>query len=130
MEVHLNANRFYRLLLECKHNSLPACYGSEMFPGLLRKAHQGLLKFNLIIQKSTFSVRVFSNKVLIGDTILTSPTGDGTTILSGHQWRHAKYSAKGVPTFLGYFKTLSVDPAPGTHDLLLCSQAFYRLSYQ
>ena len=30
------------------------------------------------------SVNVLSMKVLIGDTILTSPTGDGTAILRGH----------------------------------------------
>ena len=30
------------------------------------------------------SVNVFSTKVLIGDTIVTSPTGDGTAILHGH----------------------------------------------
>ena len=32
------------------------------------------------------SVKVFSTKLLIGDTIFTSPTGDGnrTTILYGH----------------------------------------------
>ena len=30
------------------------------------------------------SVNVFSTKVLIGDTIFTSPTGDGTAILRGH----------------------------------------------
>ena len=35
------------------------------------------------------SVNVFSTKVLIGDTILTSPTGDGTAILHGHL-SHAK----------------------------------------
>ena len=35
------------------------------------------------------SVNVFSTKVLIGDTILTSPTGDGTAILRGHP-SHAK----------------------------------------
>ena len=35
------------------------------------------------------SVKVFSTKVLIGDTIFTSPTGDGTAILRGHP-RHAK----------------------------------------
>ena len=29
------------------------------------------------------SVKVFSTKALIGDTILTSPTGDGTTFLCG-----------------------------------------------
>ena len=30
------------------------------------------------------SVKVFSMKVLIGDTICTSPTGDWTAILRGH----------------------------------------------
>ena len=30
------------------------------------------------------SVNVFSTKVLIGDTLLTSPTGDETAILHGH----------------------------------------------
>jgi len=36
-----------------------------------------------------FSVNVFSKKVLIGDTIFTSPTGYGTAILRGHP-SHAK----------------------------------------
>ena len=35
------------------------------------------------------SVNVFSRKVLIRDTIFTSPTGDGTAILLGHP-SHAK----------------------------------------
>ena len=35
------------------------------------------------------SVNVLSTKVLIEDTIFTSPTGDGTAILRGHP-RHAK----------------------------------------
>ena len=30
------------------------------------------------------SVNVFSTKLLIGDTIFTSPTGDGTAIFRGH----------------------------------------------
>ena len=53
--------------------------------------------------------------MLIGDSIFTSPDG----------------IAKGVPSFLSYFKTLSNGPAPGnlTRDLPLCSQALYRLSY-
>ena len=37
------------------------------------------------------SVNVFSTKVLIGDTIFTSPNGDGTAILRGHP-SHAKVS--------------------------------------
>ena len=35
------------------------------------------------------SVNVFSTKVLIRDTIFTSPSGDGTAILRGHP-SHAK----------------------------------------
>ena len=33
-----------------------------------------------------FSVNVLSTKALIGDTIFTSPTGDGTAILRCHAW--------------------------------------------
>ena len=60
------------------------------------------------------SVNVFSTKVLIGDTILTSPTGDGTTILhdNGHPSR-----AKVVPSFLSYFKTLGIGPGPGIESV-------------
>ena len=62
------------------------------------------------------STNVFSKKVLIRDTIFTSPTGDGTAILRGHL-SHAKVQplcrAKGVPSFLRYFKILSVGPPPG-----------------
>ena len=35
------------------------------------------------------SVNVFTTKVLIGDTIFTSPNGDGTAIFRGHP-SHAK----------------------------------------
>ena len=35
------------------------------------------------------SVNVFSKKVRIGNTIFTSPTGEGTAILRGHP-SHAK----------------------------------------
>ena len=51
------------------------------------------------------SVNVFSTKVLIGDTIFTYSTGDETAILRCH--------TKRVPSFLSYFKTLSISPAPG-----------------
>ena len=114
---------------------------------------------------------MFSTKVLIGDTILTSPTEDGTTILGGHPGADPGFSlgggalvsfststpinhivflqnktaghlreggvrtpctlpldpplssepheglaicrAKVVPSFLSYFKTLSIGPTPG-----------------
>ena len=63
-----------------------------------------------------FSVNVFSTKVLIGDTIFTSPTGDGTAIStwsSEPREGPAVCSAKTVSSFLSYFKTLSIGPAPG-----------------
>ena len=63
-----------------------------------------------------WSVNVFSTKVLIGDTIFTSPTGDGTAIStwsSEPREGPAVCSAKVVPSFLSYFKTLSIGPAPG-----------------
>ena len=41
------------------------------------------------------SVNVFSTKVLIGDTIFTSPNGDVTAILRGHP-SHAKVSPPAV----------------------------------
>ena len=62
------------------------------------------------------SVNVFSTKVLIGDTIF---------YVSYRRWdRHFTWSsepregqavwmAKEVPSFLSYFKTLSIGPAPG-----------------
>ena len=48
------------------------------------------------------------------DTIFTSATGDGTAILRGHP-SHARVqplvaSAKEAPSFLSYFKTLSIGP--------------------
>ena len=62
------------------------------------------------------SVNVFSTKVLIGDTIFTSPTGGGTAISTWSSEPRevpAVCSAKAVPSFLSYFKTLSIGPAPG-----------------
>ena len=57
------------------------------------------------------SVNVLSTKVLF-----TSPIADGTAILRGHpshgrRFRHLQ--GKAVPSFLSYFKTLSIGPAPG-----------------
>ena len=51
----------------------------------------------------------FSTKVLTGNTIFKSPTGDETAILRGP----AIFRAKAVPSFPSYFKTLSIDPLPG-----------------
>ena len=53
--------------------------------------------FSANVKKCTFylSVNVFSTKVLTGDTIFTSPNGDGTAILRGHP-SHAKVSPLAV----------------------------------
>ena len=55
--------------------------------------------------------------MLTGDTIFTSPDGDRTAILRGHPSRTKvkplARSAKGIPSFLSYFKTLSNSPASG-----------------
>ena len=64
------------------------------------------------------NVNVFSTKVLWRGTIFTSPAGDRTAILRGQRTTElregpAACSAKGVPSFLSYFKTLSIGPAPG-----------------
>ena len=45
----------------------------------------------IYIKKCTlFEFNVFSTKVLIGDTIFTSPTGDGTAILRGSSLLQSK----------------------------------------
>ena len=71
------------------------------------------------------SVKVFCTKVLIGDTIFTSPTGDGTASL--HEWSSqpceglAACSAKGVPSILSYLKARGVGPALGIEPATHCS---------
>ena len=61
-------------------------------------------------------VNVFSTKVLTGDTIFTSPNGDGAAILRGHR-SHVKVSLLAVQRkylhFSVIFKTLSNGPALG-----------------
>ena len=62
------------------------------------------------------SVNVFSTKVLIGNTIFTSPNGDGTAIFTWSSEPReglAACSAKEVSSFLSHFKTLSNGPASG-----------------
>ena len=52
------------------------------------------------------SVNVFSTKVLIGDSIFTSPTGEGTAILRGHP-SHAKgYPFAGQRLYLHFLVIL------------------------
>ena len=57
----------------------------KLFSGVIRGSPRLILKNNAL----SLSVIVFSTEVITGDTILTSPTGDGTAILLGHP-SHAK----------------------------------------
>ena len=62
------------------------------------------------------SVNVFSTKVLIGDTIFYFPywrEDRHFTWSSESREGLAACSTKLVPSFLSYFKTLSIGPAPG-----------------
>ena len=77
---------------------------------------------------------MFSTKVLIGDTIVISPYWRGDrhfTWSSEPPEGLAVCSAKEVPSFLSYFKTLSVGPIPGIEPVTYCSavNTLYRLSY-
>ena len=88
--------------------------GRKRFSRVIRGSPRLILKSNGLY----LSVNVFSTKVLIRDTILTSLTGDGRrdhhfTSSSEPRDCPAACSAKGVPSFLSYFKTLSVGPTPG-----------------
>ena len=80
------------------------------------------------------SVNVFSTKVLIGDTIFYFSYWRGDrhfTWSSEPREGLAACSTKVVPSFLSYFKTLSISPAPGmrrTRDLPLCSHTLHLLS--
>ena len=65
------------------------------------------------------SVNVFNTNVLTGDTILTSPTMSLLESGSPFMWSPepceglASCNAKGILSFLSYFKTLSIASAPG-----------------
>ena len=63
-------------------------------------------------------------RVLTGDAIFTSLTGDSTTILCGHL-SHAKVlllTVQGIPSLLSYLKTLSIGPALGNEPMNFCSE--------
>ena len=79
------------------------------------------------------SVNVFSMKVLIRDTIFyISNWRRDCHFTWSSQLREglACCSPKGVPSFLGYFKTLSIGPAPGIEPVTSRSavNTLYRLS--
>ena len=74
----------------------------KLFRGVIRGSPRLILKNNAL----SLSVIVFSTEVLTGDTILTSPTGDGTAVTWSSEPREglAACSAKGVPSFLSFVR--------------------------
>ena len=81
-----------------------------------------------ILLKKTQSHTLFEcqciRKVLIGDTMFTSLTGDRNTVLCGHL-SHRKvllFAVQGVPSLLSYLKTLSIGPALGIEPMTSCSE--------
>ena len=84
----------------------------------LKQSSLDLMTFKKIFLD--LNVNVFCAKVLIGDTIFTSPNGDGTAIFRGHP-NHA------VRREYLHFSVI-LRPRVLTRDLPLCSQALYRLS--
>ena len=59
------------------------------------------------------NVNALRTKVLIGDTSFTSPTDRHFAWSFEPREGLATCSAKGVPLFLSYFKTLSIGPVLG-----------------
>ena len=86
-----------QLLRRLKGNSLD----SPLLPTVLSTFKKALY----------LSVNEFSTKALIGDTIFTSPTGDGTA--TEPREGLAICRAKPVPSLLSHFKTLSIGSVPG-----------------
>ena len=90
--------------------------------------------FNPGVKKNALylSVSVFSTKVLIGDFIFYVSNwrrDQHFTWSSEPRDGLVAYTAKEVPSFLSYFKTQSVDPAPGIESMTSRSavKALYRL---
>ena len=87
-----------------------------------RLSNQGIEEETKLTQRISYmhffylSVNVFSTKVLIGDTIfyVSNWRRDRRHFTWCSEPREGlpACSAKGVPSFLGYFKTLSIGPAP------------------
>ena len=76
------------------------------------------------------SVNVFCTQILIEETIFTSPTGDVTSLLSGHMLlRSSRFQSKGSALISQLFQDPACYSGPeyGIRVLLLCGQVLYRL---
>ena len=88
--IILNLNKYHSKLVPHPplNNAVPV--GFHSFLTRLDFTNMIIVTKNIQKKKALYlSVNEFSTEVLIGDTILTSPTGDGTAILLGHP-SHAK----------------------------------------
>ena len=109
--------RFYPVTYHSSKALRVEVYGSKQGWSLSTFPIQAVQKTTTALKKCTFlSVDVFSSKLLIGDTIIyvcywrrdrhfarSSESREGLPVCR----------AKEVPSFLSYFKTQSIGPAPG-----------------
>ena len=106
-------------LLEKRQNNQACSSGKRSVKWEMVKNEKKWSKNNEKKNALYVSVNVFNTNVLTGDTILTSPTMSLLESGSPFVWSPepcaglASWNAKGILSFLSYFKTLSVASAPG-----------------
>ena len=93
MQTHFNevdlSLVFSQSLLYSRHGECKTC---KLIRRERNTKHKNFKPLNTSSEEKKalyLSVKVFNTKALIGDTIFTSPTGDGNAILGGHP-SHAK----------------------------------------
>ena len=123
-------------LLEKRQNNQACSSGKRSVKWEMVKNEKKWSKNNEKKNAFYVSVNVFNTNVLTGDTTLTSPTMSLLESGSPFMWSPepceglASCNAKGILSFLSYFKTLSFASALGIKPATspLCSQELFRLS--
>ena len=106
-------------LLEKRQNNQACSSGKRSVKWEMVKNEKKWSKNNEKKNALYVNVNVFNTNVLTGDTILTSPTMSLLESGSPFMWSPepceglASCNAKGILSFLSYFKTLSIASAPG-----------------
>ena len=106
-------------LLEKRQNNQACSSGKRSVKWEMVKNEKKWSKNNEKKNALYVSVNVFNTNVLTGDTTLTSPTMSLLESGSPFMWSPepceglASCNAKGILSFLSYFKTLSIASAPG-----------------
>ena len=95
------AIRYNNIVASGEHSCAFACYASELWR--LGSVNAWiLLKWEPLKNLLYLSVNVFSTKILIGDTICTSPIRDWTAILRGYPSHVKVYPFAGLREYLHF----------------------------